>query len=85
MIMIDAAIEYICDLFRYDYGGHVTEHTQRVYHNALSRKLKDALNTEAARKLAEDRPLFEEAAKGLADMLKIPVTDMQGSDASPEL
>ena len=32
---VEAAIEYIQDLFRDNYGGHDAGHTLRVYHNAM--------------------------------------------------
>ena len=32
--VIDAAIEYVQELFRSNYGGHDSEHTMRVYRNA---------------------------------------------------
>ena len=33
--LIDAAIDYIRELFQHDFGGHDAEHTLRVYHNAM--------------------------------------------------
>ena len=33
--MIEQAIEYVNELFRNNAGGHDTEHTLRVYHNAM--------------------------------------------------
>ena len=33
--VISAAIEYVQDLFRSNYGGHDAEHTMRVYRNAM--------------------------------------------------
>ena len=33
--VIDAAVEYVQELFRGNYGGHDAEHTLRVYRNAM--------------------------------------------------